>query len=43
MCICFFSFFCHTIQHAELLQSGTEPLPPAVEVWGLNLWTTGEV
>ena len=36
-------FFGCTAWHVELPGLGIEPLPPAVETWHLNHWTTGEV
>ena len=37
-------FFGHTAQHVGILvpQPGIEPVPPAVEAWSLNHWTTRE-
>lgn len=29
----FFLFFAHAVWHAELLQSGIEHMPPALEAW----------
>ena len=34
---------CHTAWHVKLPQPGIEPMPPAVEEWSLNHWTTREV
>ena len=28
----------HAVQHAQLSQSENKPMPPALEVWGLNYW-----
>ena len=41
----FFLPFDHTSRCVGylVLQPGKEPGPPAVEVWSLNCWTTGEV
>ena len=38
-----FFFVCHTAQFVELPWPGTEPMPPAVEVWNLNHWTPRQV
>ena len=42
---CVYCFFLsgHIAQHAELSQSGTQLMPPAVEAWSPNYWTTREV
>ena len=41
-----FAFFDHAMQWAcgiLVLRPGIEPIPPALEVWSLNHWTTREV
>ena len=35
--------FGHTTWHTDLTQPGMQTVPPAVEVWSLNHWTTREV
>ena len=39
----FFSFFCYTMQQAELPAPGIEPTPSALETRSLSHWTTREV
>ena len=43
--ILFFFFFlsCHTACRIPVPQPGIEPIPPAVETWGLNHWTARAV
>ena len=36
-------FFGLPMPYAVLLQSGIDPVPPALEAWSLNHWTTREV
>ena len=36
-------FFCHTMQHGELMQPQVESSPSTVEAWNLSHWTAGEV
>ena len=39
-----FSFWpCHAPCGILVPRPGMEPVPPAMEVWSLNHWTTGEV
>ena len=38
----FFFFFGYTACGLLGLQPGIEPMAPAVEVWNLSQWTTGE-
>ena len=39
----FFFFSGHSMRHGDLPQPGIKPMPPAVEAWSLNHWTTREV
>ena len=39
----FFFFFCHPACGILVPQPEIEPVPPAVEAWSLNHWTTREV
>ena len=36
------SWLCHRECRILVPQTGTKPMPPSVEVWGLNHWTTRE-
>ena len=38
-----FFFFGRIVWHVELPLPGIEPMPPAVEAWNLNHWTTREI
>ena len=46
MLLLYFVFFCHTVCHVAsylVPQPRVEPGPPALGVWSLSHWTTGEV
>ena len=39
----FFTSVCHMACGILVLQPGVKPMPPAVEAWSFNPWTTREV